>query len=165
MLPPKKIYVMKTNRYLFPTYFKVIGWIVSVPSALVLLIYLLRRPWDAQPPQPFQFFNELWSRVLNVLGGGSITGTIFMILLMVGLLFIAFSKEKIEDEYIAKLRGDSLIWAVIANTILMIILSITVYGGWFLYVSFINLYTVLVLFIIKFNLALKNMKKLSDYEE
>jgi hypothetical protein len=155
---------MKTNRYLFPTYFKVIGWIISVPSALAALIYLFHRPWDAQPPQPFQFFNKLWGRVLDIFGGGSI-GTIFMILLMVGLLFIAFSKEKIEDEYIAKLRGDSLIWAVIANTILMIILSITIYGGWFLYVSFINLYTVLVLFIIKFNLALKNMKKLSDYEE
>ena len=156
---------MKTNRYLLPTYFKVIGWLISVPSAFVVLIYLFHRPWDAQPPQPFQFFNELWGRVLDILGGGSITGTICMVLLMVGLLFIAFSKEKIEDEYIAKLRGDSLIWAVIANAILMIILSLTIFGGWYFYVSFFNLYTVLVLFIIKFNIALSYLKKQSGNEE
>jgi hypothetical protein len=149
---------MKTNRYLFPNYFKVIGWIISVPSALAVLIYLFRSPWDTQPPQPFQFFNDLWSRVFDIFGGASIIGTICMVLVMFGLLFIAFSKEKIEDEYITKLRGDSLIWAVITNSVLMIILSATLFGGWFLYVSFFNLYTVLVLFIIKFNLALNSLK-------
>lgn len=83
---------------------------------------------------------------------------------MVGLLFIAFSKEKIEDEYIAKLRGDSLIWAVIANAILLIIASALVYDGWFLYVSFFNLYTLLILFIIKFKLVLSHLKK-TEYNE
>jgi len=156
---------MKTNRYLLPTYFKVIGWMISVPSALAVLIYLFSRPWDAKPPQPFQFFNELWSRVLDILGGGSIIASICMVLLMVGLLFVAFSKEKMEDEYITKLRGDSLIWAVIVNAVLMILLSMTVFGGWFLYVSFFNLYSVLVLFIIKFNIALNCLKKQLENEE
>ena len=85
--------------------------------------------------------------------------TIGMVLLMAGLLFVAFSKEKTEDEYVMKLRGDSLIWAVFANSILMITLSVTVYGGWFLYVSFFNLYTVLILFIIKFNISMSSVRK------
>jgi len=156
---------MKTNRYLLPTYFKVIGWIISVPSALVAFIYLFSNPWDALPPQPFKFFSELWYRVLGIFSCDSIIVTGCMVLLMVGLLFVAFSKEKLEDEYITKVRGDSLIWAVIANAILMIILSMTVFGGWFLYVSFLNLYTVLVLFIIKFNIALNCLKKQSENEE
>ena len=156
---------MKTNRYLLPTYFKVIGWIISVPSALAAFIYLFSKPWDAQPPQPFQFFDDLWFRVFAIFGDASIIGTICMVLLMVGLLFVAFSKEKIEDEYITKLRGDSLIWAVIANTLLMTVLSVAVFGGWFLYVSFFNLYTVLLLFIIKFNLALNGLKKQTGNEE
>lgn len=91
--------------------------------------------------------------------------TIFMFLLMCGLLFVAFSKEKTEDEYIAKLRGDSLIWAVIVNAVLMIALSATVFGGWFVWVSFFNLYTTLVLFIIKFHLALHRFYKEASHEE
>ena len=157
---------MKTNRYLLPTYFKVIGWIISVPSALAVFIYLFSKPWDALPPQPFQFFSELWHRIFGIFSCDSIkVATICMVLLMAGLLFIAFSKEKMEDEYITKLRGDSLIWAVIANAVLMIILSATVYGVWFLYVAFFNLYTVLILFIIKFNIALNCLKKRSGNEE
>ncbi len=156
---------MKTNRYLLPTYFKVIGWLISVPSALVLLIYLFSKPWDAAPPQPFQFFNKAWSKILDIFYGSAIFASVCMVLLMIGLLFIAFSKEKIEDECIAKLRGDSLIWAVIANAILLIISTVLIYDGWFLYVSFFNLYTLLVLFIIKFRLALNHFKKIEYNEE
>jgi len=146
---------MKTNRYLLPRYFKVIGWIISVPSALVSLIYLFTG----------QVINGVFSKSHTEDVVNSIIITICLVLLMLGLLFIAFSKEKMEDEYITKVRGDSLIWAVIANAIFMIILSSTVYGIGFLYVSFFNLYTVLVLFIIKFNLALSNLKKQSGNEE
>ena len=154
---------MKTNRYLLPTYFKIIGWLVSVPTALALLIYLFNQTWSENFVN--EFFNTLWGRESNSLNSNSIITTICLVMLMAGLLFIAFSKEKIEDEYIAKLRGDSLIWAVIANAVLIIILSATVYGVWFIYVSFFNLYTVLILFIIKFNLALHCFKKQSGNEE
>lgn len=155
---------MKTNRYLLPTCFEIIGWFISIPSTLILLIYLFHKPWDAVPPPLFQLFNEPWGKILDIFSGSAIFVSICMILLMVGLLFIAFSKEKIEDEYIAKLRGDSLIWAVIANAILLIIASALVYDGWFLYVSFFNLYTLLILFIIKFKLVLSHLKK-TEYNE
>lgn len=155
---------MKTNRYLLPNYFGSIGWILSVPSAVVLLVYLFGKPWDAIPPD-FFFKLEIWHKVLTVFSGDSILAAICMVLLSVGLLFVAFSREKIEDEYITKLRGDSLIWAVVANTILMAVLSVLVYGGWFLYVSLFNLYMVLVLFIIKFRVTLNRFKKESCNEE
>jgi len=156
---------MKTNNFLFPPFFRIIGWIISIPCAGVLFCYLFSKPWDAVPPAPFRFFREKWSNVLDIFGGGAIFASICMVLLMIGLILIAFSKEKTEDEFITKLRGDSLIWAVIANTVLMALLSMLVYGGWFLYVSFFNLYSVLILFIIKYNIALYSFKKSNDYEE
>ncbi len=156
---------MKTNRYLLPTSFKAIGWLISIPSAVMLFIYLFSNPWDASPPQPFMFFNEAWVKVLEIFGGSQIVAAVCMVLLIVGLLFIAFSKEKIEDEYIVKLRGDSLIWATIANSILLIVASVLIYDGWFLYVSFFNLYTLLVLFIIKFRFALNRFEKTESHEE
>lgn len=156
---------MQTNAYLLPARFKVIGWILAIPSALGLVCYLFSNPWDAAPPAPFRFFHALWARVLDLFAGGSVVAAVGMVLLMIGLLFIAFSKEKIEDEYITKLRGDSLIWAVIANAVLMAVLSVLIYGGWFLYVAFFNLYTVLILFIVKFHFALNRFSKESGYEE
>ena len=139
---------MKTNSYLLPTYFKAIGWFMFVVGALTLSIYLFR------------------GRVLDLLEGSSITTASTVRGLLIGLLFIAFSREKIEDEYITKVRSDSLIWAVIVNTAILIVLSLFVFGGlWSSYISFLNLYTVLVLFIIKFNFALSHLKKQSGNEE
>lgn len=154
---------MKTNYYLLPHYWKKIGWIVSIPSAIVLLSYLFNPPWDSG--EPFDFFGEKYWYVLEILIGDQICVAIIMALLIIGLLFIAFSKQKVEDEYITKMRGDSLIWAVIANSLLLMLSFMVIYDGWFLYVSFFNLYTLLVLYIIKFNVALYRFKKMNSYEE
>ena len=67
---------MKTNSYLLPTYFKAIGWFFSVTSVLTLSIYLFR------------------GRVLELLDGSSITTANTVRGLLIGLLFIAFSREK-----------------------------------------------------------------------
>lgn len=154
---------MKTNYYLFPSYYKKIGWIVSLPSAIILLTYLIDTPWDAG--KSFRFFGEAYWKVLGVLTGEPLYVAAFMVILILGLLFIAFSKQKMEDEYITKMRGDSLIWAVIVNSLLLIVSFIVVYDGWFLYVCFFNLYTLLVLYIIKFNVALYRFQKMSNHEE
>ena len=42
------------------------------------------------------------------------------ILLIIGLLLIAFSKEKDEDERISRVRLESLLWATLVNSILLI---------------------------------------------
>lgn len=148
---------METNRYLLPNYFKKIGWITSIPSAIVLIAYLFM---NTSRMEMQGVFDELYQALTT-----TTFVAIFMVVLMAGLLFIAFAKEKIEDEYITKLRGDSLIWAVIANAILIAVLSVLVYGLDFLYVAFSNLYLVLVLFIIKFNIALRCLKKEIRYEK
>ena len=41
--------------------------------------------------------------------------------MLVGLIIVAFSKEKIEDEQISQLRLDSLQWAVYLNYIILVI--------------------------------------------
>lgn len=142
---------MKTNAYLLPNRFRVIGWIISIPSAIVSLYHLYYQLWRFTPGDYFAIGSEL--------------AAAFMLLLMVGLLFVAFSKEKIEDEYITKVRGDSLIWAVIANAVLMAVLALVFYGVMYITVLSLNLYTVLVLFIIKFNIAMSRVRKEACHEK
>ena len=66
-------------------------------------------------------------------------------------MLIAFAKEKVEDEFISKLRLTSLLWAISINYILLLIGILTVYGLDFLNVLFYNMFTPLVIFIIRFN--------------
>ncbi|WPU94450.1 hypothetical protein SNE25_02805 [Mucilaginibacter sabulilitoris] len=70
------------------------------------------------------------------------------LLMAVGLFIAAFSKERIEDEQITKLRLDSLQWAVYVN-FLFLIISL-VFSTDTEHILFLNLLVPLVFFIIRF---------------
>ena len=85
--------------------------------------------------------------------------SIAMILLTVGLLFIGFSKEKVEDEFVHYLRAQSLIWATYVTSALFIIATLLIYGIAYLYVPYLVFYVFLILFIIKFRIELRRFNK------
>jgi hypothetical protein len=67
---------------------------------------------------------------------------------------VGFSKEKNEDEFIANLRLSSLLWAVLVNYGLLLLAFVFVYGFPFLNVMVYNMFTVLIIFIARFNYIL-----------
>lgn len=153
-------------RFLFPYKLKLIGWIIAVP-AFVLMIFNLHYGfmlkflnfYAIEPGKiSFDYNNFLPSLKIN-----NFTDEVGGLLLIIGLLFIAFSKEKHEDERVLKLRLESLLWAVLANSILLILSIILFYGDLFLKIMTYNICTPLILFIIRFNLLMyherKNLKK------
>jgi hypothetical protein len=75
------------------------------------------------------------------------------LLLIAGGLFIAFSKEETEDEFIAKIRLESLVWATYFNYAILMLSVIFVYGMSFFGVLVFNMFTLLLFFIIRFNWA------------
>lgn len=85
----------------------------------------------------------------------TLTGVLFL----AGALLVAFSREKNEDEYIASLRLSSLLWAVLVNYLLLLFAFLFVYGINFLVVMEYNMFTVLLIFIIRFNYVLFRNKK------
>jgi hypothetical protein len=90
----------------------------------------------------------------------NIVGVVFI----VGALFVGFSREKKEDEFIANLRLSSLMWAVWVNYILLLLAFIFIYGMGFLHVMIYNMFTVILIFIGRFNFILfKN--KMSNTDE
>jgi len=148
--------------YLLSNKFKKIGWILFIIGLLSLLFIY----FSSYHPE---YFNV---KVLSVYGYDADTNTrgfrfsivenniideIALILFLIGTLLIGFSKEKIEDEFVYKLRTDSLVWAVIFNSIILILAIIFVYGFSFLDVLVFNMFTPLLFFIIRFNfLKFKN---------
>lgn len=150
------------NSYLFPAYFKKIGWYMF-PFLLLFSIYVLYIKDGAGWNVSLQSLvtDSQWFRceVQDISDEIAFTG------MAVSLLFIAFAKRKDEDEYISRIRLESLIWAVIVNYLILTVATWLVYGFAYVSVMMYNMFTVLILFIIKFELTLYKLKKSTRNEE
>lgn len=80
----------------------------------------------------------------------NLTDEIAAIGVIVGLLLVAFSREKVEDEMIGQLRLEALQWSVYANYIVLAIAILTLYDTAFFNVMVYNMFTVLLVFISRF---------------
>lgn len=78
---------------------------------------------------------------------------------LIGLLLISFAKEKNEDEYISFLRLKSWQWAVLISYGILFFANWLIYGSMYLAFMVYNMFTVLLVFIIKFNFSLYMLKK------
>ena len=75
----------------------------------------------------------------------------FFICIVPGLLAIFFTKEKVEDELISKMRLDSLAWAVIANCLIILIANFGFWGYTFLGVLLFNATSIIIIALLRFN--------------
>ncbi len=158
---------MKEN-YLFPYKFKKIGWLILIPSAIVGLIILIGEiePDFLDFNVPAVLIDEIFEdKKLFGIVRNNILNEILGIFLIVSALLVAFSKEKTEDEYISKIRLESLVWAVYINYGVLLVSFLFIYGLSFLWVMIFNMFTVLIFFIIRFNLKIIKLKKSAQYEE
>ena len=148
---------MKSN-LLIPSRFKLVGLVIFIPSLLLGI-------W-------WRFF-EFEIGVLTIKSsraGVSIfkdhqtnfTDEIALVGIITGLLMIAFSREKQEDEFINRIRLESLQWAVLVNYVLLIISAILVHGWSFIDVMMYNMLTVLIIFIVRFHLILHRNKTAAE---
>lgn len=158
---------MKTN-YLFPNKFKRIGWLILIPSVVVGLVTLI---YEYEPSffgfnVPAIFIDDFFTdKKLFGMVNNNILNEIFGILIIISSLFVAFSKEESEDEYISKIRLESLVWAVYFNYGILLFSILFVFDFSFLWVMIFNMFTVLLFFIIRFNWQISKLKKLANYEE
>ncbi len=156
-----------SHKLLLPNKYKLIGWCLLIPAIILGLLIIVNEDFQYIPikTKVFAFFNQ------EIMGGSqsfsfietNITVTIVGILFIIGAMFVGFSKEKKEDEFIAKLRLSSLLWAVWVNYTFLFLSFLFVYAGSFLTVMMYNMFTVLIIFIVRFNYILyKNSKAVSD---
>lgn len=75
------------------------------------------------------------------------------------LMVWVYSKEKVEDEYINHLRLDALQIAVYANYAILLLSNFTVYGFGFLFIQLLNLATIPLIFVIRFQYRLYRLRR------
>ncbi len=159
---------MKTH-FLFPRQFKKIGWLIFVP-ALLAGIAMTVTNFDSGGHFKMKVFALFNSDILSspqfaaVIENG-ISDEIVISMLIVGGLLIGFSKLKIEDEYTAKIRYESLVWAVYFNCAVMLFATLFVYGLYYFQVMIANMFTLLFFFIVRFHVMLYRLNKSAENEE
>lgn len=153
---------MKMN-YLFNNKYKKYGWFILVPS---IILGFLSTIFEYEPkfldfnlPSIFTYSKNIFTSTNNILN--EILGT----LTIIGGILVAFSKEKLEDEYISKLRLESLVWSVYVNYTVLLISLLFIYDFAFFWVMIFNMFTILIFFILLFNWRVLKLKKTVNYEE
>jgi len=151
-------------KLLMPHRFKAVGWLILVP-ALAVGFYLTIRGYEADwlPARVFAFWSDeiFEESAFFSFIEADITLTLVGVAALVGGLLVGFSREKVEDEYIASLRLSSLLWAVWVNYLLLLVAFLFVWGIPFFNVMVYNMFTMLFLFIARFHLLLRRQPKLA----
>lgn len=155
-----------SNKLLLPNKYKLIGWYLLIP-ATILGIFLSFTEFESLPinTKVFAIFSDGVFRKSKFFSfiEVNITSTIVGVIFIIGAMLVGFSKEKKEDEFIEKLRLSSLLWAVWVNYILLFLSLIFIYGTAFFTVMIYNMFTILIIFIVRFNYILyKNSKAIPD---
>ena len=158
-----KIQFLNMKNYLFPHRFKRIGIILLLISIVAAIANL---PFEWEPSFLSSKPINIWGQNSNFFGEGTnFIDELYTIGIIIGSVFIAFSKEKNEDEYIQKIRLEALVWAVYFNYIVVIFLIIFTYGIDFPIFLMYNISTLLLVFLIRFNWSLYKIRKAVKDEE
>ncbi|MFT4611435.1 MAG: hypothetical protein ACJA1H_000902 [Glaciecola sp.] len=147
---------MKSN-YLLSNKFKIPGWLLLCAGLITgLLLMIMEFDSDILSLSVLAFYNSdsLFSsnNGFFVIITNGVFDEIIALCIIVGGLLVGFSEEKIEDEFIYKLRKDSLVWAIIFNYIVLMFAIIFIYEFTFFNILVFNMFTPLLFFIIRFNI-------------
>ena len=146
---------MKSN-YLLPNKYKIPGWILF-GIGLITGVFILFTGYesDSLNINVLSIYNEGFMssdsdgffKIVN----NSVLDELTALAIIIGGLFVGFSKEKVEDEFIYKLRKDSLVWAILFNYAVLTFTILFVYDFTFFDVLVFNMFTPLIFFIGRFN--------------
>ncbi|MBN1768588.1 MAG: hypothetical protein JXR50_01775 [Prolixibacteraceae bacterium] len=164
---------MKTN-YLFPNRYKKTGWVLFIIGILLGVVYILGTVFMDFETDISIFDLKVFAIAVNRFAGDTSYFTVIRnevfdeiacLLIVVGALLVAFSKEKSEDEFISKIRLESLVWATYVNYVILIVSIIFVYEMIFFWVLIFNMFTLLIFFLIRYNWVLYKTKNQVKDEE
>lgn len=135
------------------------GWIFSTAG---FIIGLLRFQHDFKPQwldlKVFVFYYSFFETKYFSFIYHNITDEIAGILLLCGLVFLCFSREKIETDTIQRIRLQSLMLSLYVNSVFLILSFLFIYGIGFLHILVINLFSPFFFYFLIFSIVLRKQK-------
>jgi hypothetical protein len=156
------------KHYLFPNRYKIItGFIFYLSAVLGAFLYFtgadFDRIWVIKVPSIIK------DSIFNGAGGlwisNGILDELILIILIVSGILHSFSKEKTEDEYISGIRLQALIWSIYVHYSLLLIATVLIYGMSYFHVMTLQIFSLIILFNLRFQLKLRAYYKSGANEE
>ena len=148
---------------LLPHAFKIWGWVLFGLGLSIGLVGTIKGDiefgWELRVPAVFHssfFSNELeWFVWVE----NELTDELLVFSLILGGLFIGFSAERDEDELTALIRLKALSWAVVMNSVILLLATALIYDMNYLNVVFYNMFTTIILFVLRYQYLMFRFRK------
>lgn len=152
---------MKT-KFLLPYRIKKLGWILFFPALILACIQF----FGGIEPDWLNFrvvkvFGERGDQLVEM-GRNNIADEIVASLLLISCMLLVFGRERDEDEFIMKLRLESILWAALVNGLVVLIAIVLTYDFTFFYIMVFNLFLLFLLFIARFHWVLMKFRRQAE---
>lgn len=139
------------NIYLLPNKLRIVGWLLL----FVGIIFTAFRFYFGLKPEfleikVFAIYSSFLQKKYFSFITNNISEEICGLSILIGLFFLAFSKEKNENMNTLEIRIHSLFYANFLNVILLGLSFLFIFGLGFVHILILNIFLFLILFIIIF---------------
>lgn len=141
------------KNFLLPYYFKTIGAIFVLIGIVFSVLYVKFNL--NYTTSVFAVISIYLENLFFVITKTNIIDEITLVFIVVGFGLMAFSEEKNENERLNAIRAKALTKAVMANTIFMLCSIILIYGGGFIGILVVNLFSVFIFYLTYFYLGVR----------
>ncbi|KQB99163.1 hypothetical protein [Pedobacter sp. Hv1] len=146
------------SKFLFPTWCSIVGYLLAIPGFVLGYLNIFKKYEIPNFGFQLRAKDNLFEKAVE-----NFTNELAIFLVVIGLVLIAFSKNKREDELSARIRLNALYWSVMIYYVLyclallysMVIGEIPFVGD---HASELNIFTPLVIFVIRYS-YLKSINK------
>lgn len=147
-------------KLLLPNKLRIYGWIILLFGIIFGLIrFYFGIKLELLNIKVFavysQYFETNYFKVIE----NHVSEELTALLILVGLFFISFTKEKIENDFVSALRYKSLILTFYINTFFVALSFLFVYGFVFINILVINVFSPFIIYVILFKYFLYNSPK------
>jgi hypothetical protein len=155
---------------LFPHYYRYIGWPLlglGLLFGFFFVFYEYEIPWldwkmIGLGDEIFKFQNSDDSSEIFI--NDNFTNELVALLVLIGSVLIAFSKERVEDEFFQQLRFDAIIWALKIQALILLLAILFLFNFVFLQFMMIALVSFFILYIGRYHYLMYRLRK-RTYEE
>lgn len=152
--------IKRKNLFLIPNKFRIIGYVlIIVGIALSVLRFQIGIKPDFLDAKVFAIYSSYIESNYFIFITNNIFEEICGIIILLGFFFVAFSKEKDENESVAEIRLLSLYYSFCLNLFFLLVAQLFTFGFGFVKMLIYNMYSVMFIFIFLFQYNLFRYRK------
>ena len=135
---------------LLPNVYKKWGWIFLIIGCVFALIYLTGKIRIETPV--FALYSGFMENKFFSMTHTNLSDELAIVFLFAGITILSLSSEVYESERIRKIRYNALLYTITLNSLLIVLLTLLIYGSGYGYVLIVGLLSHPLIYLSAFNI-------------